>query len=307
MNVSVRGVIWRVAGSALILAVLFAFLPLEELIAGIRRLPLSVWAWTFVAFIGVHLTGTIKWRLLVNLAGARLPFVDSAACHFAGLFGNLFLPSILGGDLVRGGLAYRKASSGAGIILGSLLDRAVDLVALLGLAALGAILVAHQEEALWFAAGGAALAGFLSVVLLLAVSRSKLKHNHRLLELHEAFKAVARKPRYVALALVLGFGVQLSLIALTAWIGVVCGLKVPMRVWLFVWPLAKLSALLPISQGGIGVREAALVALLAPFGAPPVLTLVVGLIWETIIVATGLIGGILSLVLRSKAPAWSTP
>jgi uncharacterized membrane protein YbhN (UPF0104 family) len=80
-----------------------------------------------------------------------------------------------------------------------------------------------------------------------------------------------------------------------------------MRVWLFVWPLAKLSALLPISQGGIGVREAALVALLAPFGAPPVLTLVVGLIWETIIVATGLIGGILSLVLRSKAPAWSTP
>jgi glycosyltransferase 2 family protein len=37
---------------------------------------------------------------------------------------------------------------------------------------------------------------------------------------------------------------------------------------LFAWPLAKIAAVVPITQGGIGVREAALVVLLAPFGAP---------------------------------------
>ncbi|PYU09947.1 MAG: TIGR00374 family protein, partial [Acidobacteria bacterium] len=56
----------------------------------------------------------------------------------------------------------------------------------------------------------------------------------------------------------------------------------PLRAWLFAWPLAKLSALLPVTQGGIGVREVALAALAAPFGAAPVLTVAVGLVWEAI-------------------------
>jgi hypothetical protein len=59
-----------------------------------------------------------------------------------------------------------------------------------------------------------------------------------------------------------------------------------------VWPLAKLSGLLPVSQGGIGVRELALAALAAPFGAPPVLTVAVGLVLETIVVASGLAAGL---------------
>jgi len=43
---------------------------------------------------------------------------------------------------------------------------------------------------------------------------------------------------------------------------------VPLYVWLFAWPLGRISVLLPVTQGGIGVREAALAA----FGAAPVLT-----------------------------------
>src|SRR2546425_13313483 len=77
----------------------------------------------------------------------------------------------------------------------------------------------------------------------------------------------------------------------------------PLRAWLFAWPLAKLSALLPVTQGGIGVREVALAALAAPFGAAPVLTVAVGLVWEAIIFAGGLLAGVASFVLaRAVAP-----
>jgi uncharacterized membrane protein YbhN (UPF0104 family) len=75
-------------------------------------------------------------------------------------------------------------------------------------------------------------------------------------------------------------------------------LLLPLRVWLFAWPLAKLAAILPLTQGGIGVREAALVALLAPFGAPGPLVLAAGLVWEGIIIAGGSIAGAIALVLR---------
>jgi len=75
----------------------------------------------------------------------------------------------------------------------------------------------------------------------------------------------------------------------------------PLRLWLFAWPLAKLAALLPLTQGGIGVREAALVALLTPFGAAGHLVLAAGLVWEGVIVAGGLLSGGAAFLLRRAA------
>jgi uncharacterized membrane protein YbhN (UPF0104 family) len=85
---------------------------------------------------------------------------------------------------------------------------------------------------------------------------------------------------------------------LTALLAISCGLALPLRVWLFAWPLAKLAAVLPLTQGGIGVREAALVALLAPFGAPGALVLASGLVWEGIVISGGLLSGLFALIQR---------
>jgi uncharacterized membrane protein YbhN (UPF0104 family) len=74
-----------------------------------------------------------------------------------------------------------------------------------------------------------------------------------------------------------------------------------LRVWLFAWPLAKLAAVLPLTQGGMGVREAALVALLTPFGAPGALVLAAGLVWEGVIIAGGLLSGAIALILRQTS------
>jgi len=62
----------------------------------------------------------------------------------------------------------------------------------------------------------------------------------------------------------------------------------------------KLASLLPVTQGGIGVREAALAALAAPFGAPPAMTVAVGLVWETIIIVGGLVAGIIAYGLGAR-------
>ncbi|MFZ0736968.1 MAG: hypothetical protein WAM96_07725 [Candidatus Acidiferrales bacterium] len=56
--------------------------------------------------------------------------------------------------------------------------------------------------------------------------------------------------------------------------------------------MAKISALVPLTQGGIGVREAALLGLLLPFGAPAAQTVAVGFGWEGVIIAGGLIEGL---------------
>jgi uncharacterized membrane protein YbhN (UPF0104 family) len=53
---------------------------------------------------------------------------------------------------------------------------------------------------------------------------------------------------------------------------------------------------LPLTQGGIGVREAALVALLKPFGAAGTLVLAAGLVWEGVVVAGGIIAGLAAFI-----------
>jgi glycosyltransferase 2 family protein len=101
----------------------------------------------------------------------------------------------------------------------------------------------------------------------------------------------------MAAALSLAITAQLIFILLSIRLAEACGLHLGFRAWLFAWPLAKLSAALPITQGGIGVREAALAALLLPFGAPAALSVAAGLAWEAIVISGALLAGIFSLVL----------
>jgi hypothetical protein len=54
------------------------------------------------------------------------------------------------------------------------------------------------------------------------------------------------------------------------------------------------------------VREAALVALLAPFGAPGPLVLAAGLMWEAVVIAGGLIAGGVALALRGPGDSVTT-
>ena len=84
---------------------------------------------------------------------------------------------------------------------------------------------------------------------------------------------------------------------LNAWLGRSVGIEVNLAVWFLIWPLAKLASLLPISLGGLAVREASLAALLLPFGVPMARSVVCSLLWQTVLIAGGLLGGLVWLVL----------
>lgn len=292
----------RIGGSLFILTLLFCFLPIGDLWSAVRRVSFAVWLLALAGYIGAHTIALIKWRLTANLAGSGLSFAGAARCHFAGQFGNLFLPSIMGGEVIRVGLGLSLARNKSALLLGSLLDRVLDIAALASVMAFGAFLLpgaldAQSRRVFWIVTGSVFLLILVSLALLVALpfQRFSLKIRRRIENVLEALRSVARRPSLLLLSLSLGIATQTSLVMLTAWIGEACGLNLRLSVWLFAWPLAKLAALLPLTQGGIGVREIALGGLLAPFGAPVVLTVAVGLVWETILIAGSLLAGLLSL------------
>ncbi len=299
----------RVCGSILALFVLFRFLPLAEVWSTLRRLPPHLWLLVIAGYLGAHLIALNKWRMLVNLAGARLTFRQSVRFYFSGLFSTLFLPSIVGGDVVRGALALRSGQGRAAVFLGGLLDRILDFAALALLIILGAVLVPGAlplEARRVFVISGIVLAVLLALllpaILWFPARKTSFSLRRRVIRLRRAARSMRRKPQNVAAALCLGLMAQGSFIWLTSRVAGATGLHLLFRAWLFAWPLAKFSALIPITQGGIGVREAALVVLLVPFGAPPVKTVAVGLAWEAVIISGGLIAGLVAFLL-GRLPA----
>jgi uncharacterized protein (TIRG00374 family) len=239
----------------------------------------------------------------------------SAQCYLGGLFGTLFLPSIVGGDVIRLAVGLRRSPRPAGVLAGNVVDRFLDVTAQGGLVLLGlALLPGSVPENLQATARKALLVCVALTVVLVALTfrlhrkllgGRSIRFRRRLARLRHALRSVARRPQVLLYGWMAGVFIQATFLILTARLAAACGLTLPLRVWLFAWPLAKLAAVLPLTQGGIGVREAALVALLAPFGAASHLVLAAGLVWEGIIIAGGLIAGAVAILLRRGEAASS--
>lgn len=300
---------WAVA--LLILGLLLHLLPVAPLRAALARVPLTRLVAVLLIYL-VALTGGItKWHIVVNSAGAQLKFAASAQCYTSGLFGALFLPSIIGGDVARLAVGISHSPRPAAVITGNVADRFLDVAAQLTLVSIGLSLlpgslpVSLQAPARHvLIAGVLAATVFLSAVLLLLrplLRGRSIRFRRRIAQVRHAIRSVSRRPQRLLAGWLLGTSVQGTYILLTALLGVSCGLALPLRVWLFAWPLAKIAAVVPITQGGIGVREAALVVLLAPFGAPASQVLATGIVWEGIIVTAGLLAGLTAFLLRRAA------
>jgi len=303
-KVSWRGMALRVGISGLTLAVLFYILPREQLWAALQRVSPVAWALAVAVYMSLHLLGILKWRLTVNLSGAGLGWIQAARCYYAGLFATLFLPSILGGDVVRAGLAFGRTRCRTGLVVGSILDRLIDFTSLATLATLGAILMPDQlgllGRKILLPLAGAFLLGALTLAAIwffVPARRLSRKVRRRLVKLRQAVRPVFRRPHFVLASLTLGVLLQSSLVLLNAWLGRACGLECSLAVWFFVWPLAKLSAVLPVTQGGVGVREAALAALFLPFGVAAAVAVAVGLVFQSVVITGGFLSGPLSVAL----------
>jgi uncharacterized membrane protein YbhN (UPF0104 family) len=194
------------------------------------------------------------------------------------------------------------------VITGNVADRFLDVAAQLTLVSLGLMLLPGSLPVpLQAPAKRVLLAGVLAAAILfglvVALHRPLLRgrsirFRRRLAQLRHAIRAVSRRPWRLVFGWLLGTSVQGTYVLLTALLGITCGLDLPLRVWLFAWPLAKIAAVMPITQGGIGVREAALVVLLAPFGAPASQVLATGIVWEGVIITAGLLAGLTAFLLR---------
>ncbi len=295
----------RIGGSVLVLALLFLFLPRDQLIAALSGFSSEIWLAGVSTYLCLHLIGVAKWRMLINAAGAGLSFAQAARCYYYGLFGNTFLPSVIGGDILRAGLAMKTGRSRSAVLMGSVVDRSIDSLGLALVAGIGAMLIptALDENsrsifwgfALLIAAAGA---GTLVLLFMLPARRFPFKARRILVKVRSTGRLLLKRPGKMLVALISVLVLQTSQVVMNLWLGRLAMIQnATFLMWLFVWPLAKLTAMVPLTQGGIGVREAAQGVLFMPFGVSIEKAVATGLIFQAIVISGNLFGGVIAAVI----------
>lgn len=303
-----RGWLIRLAGSAMLLGLLFWMLPRGAILDGLARVPPLLFLGVFVAFLVSHVVAAAKWWLIL---GRPCGFLLALRAHFGGLAANLCLPGAVGGDAVRAAMVHGAMRDAPRLAAGAVADRVIDMLALLLLSGVGLLLIGQGDvvnTGLLVKAGAAllALAVVLGWVVPMLLPRlwdlfPRLPGRSFAVKMREAFGALARQPGLLLFVLVVSVLIQGALVMLAYVLALATGVTVAAGPWVFAWPLAKILAILPISLGGLGLREATLAALLVPFGAVAAEVVAAGLAWQGVLFLTGGLGALIVLLSRSHA------
>jgi uncharacterized protein (TIRG00374 family) len=288
---------------------LFSRLDPNSLLTAMKRTGIGLWLVMVVVHIFAHVVVVAKWRILMRAAGSETRMSDALRAHGAGVFSNLYLPSIVGGDVIRAGMIAPGGRNLAATITGGVADRLTDCAALVILAAFGLLVVPATQTGIDLRILLAASAGLLGIVFgsIIAIRIvnpdrfpprvAKLIHKVR-----KPIETMFSRKTATFTALLMALGIQSFFVLQNMLIGNAIGIQVPPAAWFVAWPLAKLAALVPFSLGGLGVREAMLAALFSPFSVPATLAVAASLVWQTVMYALGLFGGVSSLCMGYFQP-----
>jgi len=134
---------------------------------------------------------------------------------------------------------------------------------------------------------------FPHVLPFVATKIPKLGRIEFLQKMATEFVTLRRSPFKLIGVFILSLCVQAAFVGMFILFARAVGVEVGPGVWFFAWPIAKILAVLPISLGGIGVREATLAGLIAPLGAPAAGVVVTSLVWQAVLIVTGLLGALI--------------
>ncbi|MCG8587937.1 MAG: flippase-like domain-containing protein, partial [Proteobacteria bacterium] len=275
--------------------------------AALRALDLWAWAGAFALFAGTLCVTSVRLLGLLRTSGFRAPLAQLCGDSIKGTALSALL--VIGaGEVYRIARLQPHVESTAVRSALVLFDRMLGLFVLgaagvIGLLAFAPEVVRYESSTGW-AVGGLGAVVVAGVCAAVALWRRLAGLRERLAPVVTPF---ADAPwRLLA-------PVALSLGAFVGWVGSLVllawglGLDVPWVALAYAAPLVTVATLLPISIGGIGVREAGYALLLAPYGVTVGQGIALGVAQYTTFVGISLVGGLLLLGERRATQPSETP
>jgi uncharacterized membrane protein YbhN (UPF0104 family) len=256
----------------------------------------------------------VRWQQMLHALEVRARLPTLASHTLAGLFVSNFLPTTVGGDVLRASRlsaenGHRKISA-ASVVLERLTGFVglplITLVALLvspHLLRLGA--ASHLAVAL--SVGPLAALAFFLLVAAHPRIGERLGGRRWLglaMTVHLGLVRLRRHPALAGAVMLAALAYQLTVV-LVAWMAAhALGISVGWTAMMAFMPVVAIAQALPLSIGGLGLREGSLVVLLGPLGVAAGQAVALGLVLYGISVTLSLFGAPAFLV-GSRRPARS--
>lgn len=308
---------FRFAFSGLLLWYLYTKMDIQKTLEIFRTAEVSLLGFAFLIFLLCNIIILLRWTIVVRALGLKaVPFKVIVRYFFIGLFGNLFLPSAIGGDVIKAIGLCRYSPERSKALASILLDRLLGFAGIVLLAALALIFSYRliNEPSIIGAVIAMASASVL-IVLVLMVEKiyafgcrlfsrfPKIKES--LMALH--YDAVLIKGRKDAVAQALGMSVLSQVIlAVVFYVSArALGQEFAFIYFLLFIPLICVAASFP-SIGGLGVREAGAAYLFTKVGMSVEVAVGISFLSYIFMVLVGLIGGVIYMLSDAPSPQAAT-
>lgn len=256
----------------------------------------------FFAFLCAISTASIRVRLLIQAQNIPITFREAISLTFIGYFFNNFLPTAIGGDVVKAYYLSRKTQNKVGSYASIFVDRIIGLITMVLMAFFALFLVEEGvvDNTIRYIIYAITFASI--VMMAFMVNKRLAKRFSFLLSLLKPIKEkighvydIVHKYQYQKGLMIKSFAISfLSQVLFFASLGIAAmslGSWIPVRDLFIKMPIVSMMSLLP-SINGLGLREGSTVVLFGPLiGADKAFAL--SILWLLILLCVSVIGGII--------------
>jgi uncharacterized membrane protein YbhN (UPF0104 family) len=194
-----------------------------------------------------------RWYVLLRSGNVKIPYSDTLALTFTGLFSSNFLPTTIGGDVVRLAGAMQMGYDRAVCLASLVADRLIGALAMIFTLPFGVIPA-------WHVLFPASAASAMAVPSIVQRARDFIKRTL------QTFSIWLKNPLALLAALTCTWGHVLCTCLALAVLVSALGERVPFGLIVGLWSLSYFVTLIPISINGYGVQELSLTFLFSTVG-----------------------------------------
>lgn len=216
---------------------------------------------------------TYKWNLLIKVRGIIVEFGRLFWINSIGSFLGLFLPSSLGTDVVRGYYLVKNNSERSVSISSVFVDRVLGMFSLL-LLGLVSVFFARDLVSKYNIQTYVAVAFLLAVITFYIFQRQqsarllekllqKIKHKKFIengLKLHGSILEYKKYPKTLLVSFIITLLVQVTRVLTYYFVALSFNIQISAIYYFLFVPIIMIVIMIPISIGGLGVKEGTFVA-----------------------------------------------
>lgn len=292
----------KIAIGAALVYLIVSRVDARELGAILGRTSLPSFALACLLLCAAVISNALRWRWITLTCERGISVKIATIGYFESMFFNQVLPTGIGGDAIRIVRAHDNGMPAGWAIISVMIDRAFGLLAmavvLLAAFAIGGSLIARTEMFRLLAALGAIVVAGALAALALGVwldGRTMPRWTQPVLALLRAFAQVFRSPR--TLGGIVATLLASSCVMAAAFVACATSVGVTVDFWdsLVIMQGILLAALVPVSIGGWGVREGAVIYLFTPLSVAAPEATAVSVLFGLALTVVGLLGAVVWL------------